>query len=172
MEMWVCGEDVKNYWRVKWISKTFRIVYSDSVRKQMDCECMDVCVCRQGCLGASAWTYAHRGRRRASIRGMVVQALGMRIRIRKACHSRGTISWRERRSRRSIVSLPSVLFLRSEKAWHYFICACVCARSRTLGRAHIYNNERCRLSLTKVWTLVKITTFLKLFPRNIWWNGK
>ena len=56
MEMWVCGEDVKKYWRVKWISKTFRIVYTDSVRKQMDCECMDVCVCRQGCLGASVPT--------------------------------------------------------------------------------------------------------------------
>ena len=125
MEMWVCGEDVKNYWRVKWISKTFRIVYSDSVRKQMDCECMDVCVCRQGCLGASAWTYAHRGRRRASIRGMVVQALGMRIRIRKACHSRGTISWRERRSRRSIVSLPSVLFLFSFLAIYLFLLCCL-----------------------------------------------
>ena len=74
MEMWLCGEDVKNYWRVKRISNTFLVVYSVSVRKQMDCECMDVCVCRQGCLGASAWTYAHRGRRRVSIRGMVVQA--------------------------------------------------------------------------------------------------
>ena len=31
-------------------------MYSDSVRKQMDCECMDVCVCRQGCLGASVPT--------------------------------------------------------------------------------------------------------------------
>ena len=61
---------------------------------------------------------------------------------------------------------------RSDKAKHYYICACVCARPRILGRAHIYNNERCRLLLTKVWTLVKITTFLKLFPRNIWWNGK
>ena len=58
MEMWLCGEDVKNYWRVKRISNTFLVVYSVSVRKQMDCECMDVCVCRQGCLGASAWTYA------------------------------------------------------------------------------------------------------------------
>ena len=74
MEMWLCGEDVKNYWRVKRISNTFRIVYSDSVRKQMECECLDVCVCRQGCLGASVWTYDHRGRQRASIRGMVVQA--------------------------------------------------------------------------------------------------
>ena len=74
MEMWLCGEDVKNYWRVKRISKTFRIVYSDSVRKQMECECLDVCVCQQGCLGASVWTYDHRGRRRASIRVMVVRA--------------------------------------------------------------------------------------------------
>ena len=74
MEMWLCGEDVKNYWRVKQISNTFLVVYSVSVRKQMDCECMDVCICQHGCLGASAWTYAHRGRRRASIRGMVVQA--------------------------------------------------------------------------------------------------
>ena len=74
MEMWVCGEDVKNYWRVKQISNTFLVVYSVSVRKQMDRECMDVCICQHGCLGASAWTYAHRGRRRASIRGMVVQA--------------------------------------------------------------------------------------------------
>ena len=56
MEMWLCGEDVKNYWRVKRISNTFLVVYSVSVRKQMDCECMDVCVCRQGCLGASVPT--------------------------------------------------------------------------------------------------------------------
>ena len=44
MEMWLCGEDVKNYWRVKRISNTFLVVYSVSIRKQMDCECMDVCV--------------------------------------------------------------------------------------------------------------------------------
>ena len=74
MEMWLCGEDVKNYWRVKRISKTFLVVYSVSVRKQMGCKCMEVCVCQHGCLGASAWTYDHRGRRRASIRDVVVRA--------------------------------------------------------------------------------------------------
>ena len=74
MEMWVCREGVKNFGNVKRISNTFRIVYSDSVRKQMECEFLDVCVCRHGCLGASVWTYDHRGRRRASIRDMVVRA--------------------------------------------------------------------------------------------------
>ena len=98
MEMWLCGEDVKNYWRVKRISNTFLVVYSVSVRKQMDCECMDVCICQHGCLGASAWTYAHRGRRRASIRGMVVQA--------------------QSRSRRSYFSFPSWLSIFSS----YVVC--------------------------------------------------
>ena len=74
MEMWLCGEDVKKYWRVKRICNTFLVVYSVSVRKQMDCECMDVCICQHGCLGASAWTYAygettcvHKGYGRTSI---------------------------------------------------------------------------------------------------------
>ena len=114
MEKWVCGEDVKNYWRVKRISNTFLVVYSVSERKQMDCECMDVCVCRQGCLGASAWTYAHRGRRRASIRGRSYENRGCGFEsvrratpVARAADGSGTVVPREWHDQLTGASVPT-----------------------------------------------------------------